>query len=307
MNQYFSRNLREFRLGKNMTQEQVAEKLDVSAQSVSRWECGNTVPDILLLPKIASLYEVTIDDLFREKSVAYDNYAQRLTAVYERTRRIEDFMLAEKEYKKLLKGKDYTINDLRSYGCICQWVMQDYRNKADTLFRRAMSMRRDEFQYYRTKQQYIGFRASVGKINQCIEEQKELVLQDEANVHEWNCLIMAYCSAKDYDSAYKTFLQCEPRFSDNAELYCWGGDICRELKDYEHAFLYWEKSLELDDTFADCLYSMGFCWEELGDYEKAYKVWQQVLRYLERKGFEEELFFVKERLETCRHGKHDSE
>ena len=40
MNITFSDNLRRFRLAKKLTQEQVADSLRVSAQSVSRWECG---------------------------------------------------------------------------------------------------------------------------------------------------------------------------------------------------------------------------------------------------------------------------
>ena len=40
MNDNFSKNLRKLRLEKKLTQEQVAEKLGVSAQSVSRWETG---------------------------------------------------------------------------------------------------------------------------------------------------------------------------------------------------------------------------------------------------------------------------
>lgn len=42
MNDTFSKNLRKLRLDKQMTQEQVADKLGVSAQSVSRWETGGS-------------------------------------------------------------------------------------------------------------------------------------------------------------------------------------------------------------------------------------------------------------------------
>ncbi len=41
-NDHFVKNLRELRLEKGYTQEQLAEKLGVSAQSVSRWECGGS-------------------------------------------------------------------------------------------------------------------------------------------------------------------------------------------------------------------------------------------------------------------------
>ena len=39
----FCRNLKRFRLSKKLTQEQAAERLGVSAQSISRWECGITL------------------------------------------------------------------------------------------------------------------------------------------------------------------------------------------------------------------------------------------------------------------------
>ncbi len=100
MNTVFSDNLKKFRQQKNLTQEQAAEILGVSPHTVSRWECSTTLPDVTMLPKIAKLYCVTIDDFFRETSVAYENYAQRLAAVYEATREPEDFMPADLEFKK---------------------------------------------------------------------------------------------------------------------------------------------------------------------------------------------------------------
>ena len=90
----FSKNLRRLRLSQKLTQEQVAAALGVSAQSVSRWECGATLPDVTMLPAIARLYCVTIDDLYRQDSPAYANYAQRLGCVFEASRKPEDFLQA---------------------------------------------------------------------------------------------------------------------------------------------------------------------------------------------------------------------
>lgn len=56
--------LAELRRAKGMTQEAVAEKLGVSAQAVSKWENDTSSPDITQLPKLADLFEVTIDALF---------------------------------------------------------------------------------------------------------------------------------------------------------------------------------------------------------------------------------------------------
>ena len=56
-------NLKKFRLKGELTQEQLADILGVSAQAVSRWENGTTYPDITLLPIIASYFEITLDEL----------------------------------------------------------------------------------------------------------------------------------------------------------------------------------------------------------------------------------------------------
>ncbi len=47
-----------------MTQEQLAQSIGVSAQSISKWENGTNMPDILLLPVIADLFGVSVDALY---------------------------------------------------------------------------------------------------------------------------------------------------------------------------------------------------------------------------------------------------
>lgn len=48
----------------NLTQNELAEKLFVSYQAVSQWENGNTNPDITIIPNIADVFGITIDELF---------------------------------------------------------------------------------------------------------------------------------------------------------------------------------------------------------------------------------------------------
>ena len=59
--------LRELRLDKNLTQEQLAETLGVSNRSVSRWENGNNMPDLGLLLELSKLYGVGVDEIFDSK------------------------------------------------------------------------------------------------------------------------------------------------------------------------------------------------------------------------------------------------
>ena len=57
------RFLKELRKAKNLTQEQLAERLNISGRTVSRWETGNNMPDISLLVELAELYDVSIPEI----------------------------------------------------------------------------------------------------------------------------------------------------------------------------------------------------------------------------------------------------
>ncbi|MDR2606251.1 MAG: helix-turn-helix domain-containing protein [Oscillospiraceae bacterium] len=57
-------NIKRFRRAKELTQEQLASMLGIVPQAVSKWECGDGLPDITLIPAIAAALNVTTDDLF---------------------------------------------------------------------------------------------------------------------------------------------------------------------------------------------------------------------------------------------------
>ena len=54
------------RTGKGLSQEDLAAKLEVSRQSVSKWETGQSVPDLEKIIKLADLFGVSVDELARE-------------------------------------------------------------------------------------------------------------------------------------------------------------------------------------------------------------------------------------------------
>ena len=69
MNMIVGENLKELRKKKNNTQEELAEFLSVSITAVSKWERGECYPDIELIPKIASYYDVSVDNLLGVKGI----------------------------------------------------------------------------------------------------------------------------------------------------------------------------------------------------------------------------------------------
>ena len=57
--------LKTLRKEKNLSQEQIADKFFVSVRTISRWENGNTLPDISVLIELADFYNIDIRDLLR--------------------------------------------------------------------------------------------------------------------------------------------------------------------------------------------------------------------------------------------------
>lgn len=74
-------NIKLFRKAKDITQEQLAEMLNVSSQSVSRWELGICYPDMEFLPMLAEIFEITVDKLLGVDTIAekkkVDEYLNR--------------------------------------------------------------------------------------------------------------------------------------------------------------------------------------------------------------------------------------
>lgn len=73
-------NLKKYRSQRELTQEQLADVLGVSAQAVSRWENQTTYPDITLLPTIASYFEITLDELMGMEYLKSEEQLKELIA-----------------------------------------------------------------------------------------------------------------------------------------------------------------------------------------------------------------------------------
>lgn len=83
--------LRELRKSKRITQEQLAEKLDISRSKVSSWETNRRDMSITEAIKLANIYEVSLDNLFEIDKITEDEYVK-----------ISD---------KFLKGKNTTLEE----------------------------------------------------------------------------------------------------------------------------------------------------------------------------------------------------
>ena len=89
-----SSNIKRLRLEKNLTQEQLATKLGVSAQAVSKWETSETYPDGALLIPLANELEVSLDELFGNDSVTMADISSKIVKLIHNTEVKERFNVA---------------------------------------------------------------------------------------------------------------------------------------------------------------------------------------------------------------------
>lgn len=116
--------IRELRREENITQEQLAEYLNISCQAVSKWENNVTLPDITLVVPLANFFGVTPDTLFdfdREREEAelkeYEERAQRLNNQGKMRELIALWREACAKYPKDFNCLGKLLNGLFLYAC----------------------------------------------------------------------------------------------------------------------------------------------------------------------------------------------
>lgn len=96
----FNKNLKNIRLKQGLSQKQVADYLNISPQSISKWEKNEALPSIEYLPKLADILKCEINDFFIidrvdsfDLQMLKDFFEFMFEHVYEETKKTEDFIL----------------------------------------------------------------------------------------------------------------------------------------------------------------------------------------------------------------------
>jgi len=298
----FSENLRRLRRAKGYTQEQVADRLGVSPQSVSRWETGATFPDILLLPAIAEHYCVTVDDLFREGVDAYPNYAQRLLAVFSSTLTKEDFQRADQEFRRLFDSGVRTTDDLHGYGVLHEIAMMQCMDQALLAYNEVLSRgpEEDGTLYRRTQLQRIHLLSHAGRDDLNLERLNKLLEERPDDPWTYVLLLAALDFAGQHEECYRQFKTAVARFPDTSELYIFGAGSCKRLGRPEEAIQWLDKGMEMDPDLMDTRYSKAECYEDMGDWARAMEAWNACAAANEARGFTIEAEEPRKRAQECR-------
>lgn len=148
-------NLKYFRKANKLTQLEMATSLFVTPQAVSKWERGESLPDISLIPEIANLFQISISDLWQE----------RMTNLQENSNHLNDTVLQFMKAERLEEINNYFDS----------FLLLDETQKEQTVFK-LLSLHNSDFlieDYY----YYLSSRLKELVVLSLLNEKRYLALE----------------------------------------------------------------------------------------------------------------------------------
>lgn len=135
--------IKRLRLQKGVTQDTLSRALNVSYQTVSKWENGSSMPDIQLLPEIAVYFGCSIDDLFDLSEQAQLDRIENMLEM-EEALSAEEFKQAEAFLKGKLCDKDRKADALRLLAGLMNHKADELRKAAEFYAKEALELSPEE-------------------------------------------------------------------------------------------------------------------------------------------------------------------
>lgn len=272
MNVDVGARIKSLRLSASMTQEQLAQKLGVSAQAVSKWESGTNMPDIQLLPDLSVIFGVTIDELF---DMSDDSRLKRIENMLDldNVRFIpeEEFHRSESYLKKCRSKEELNARATLLLAMLYNKRADEYHDLAKPLAREALILNPDRKDaHWQVFQAENGPGSDWNMINhsELITFYKGVVEkhpEDICNYFWLLDLLIADCrtvEAREYAEKMK-----QVEYSFHYEDYM--GYICQAECDLPAAMDWWQKMLERFGEDWRAIFEYGSIMAKLGRYDTA--------------------------------------
>lgn len=269
--------IKAFRLGASMTQEQLAGRLGVSAQAVSKWESGTNMPDIQLLPELSVIFGITIDSLF---DMTDDSKLERIDNMLCDVRFLseDEFRSTEQYLKDCLSKKALAGEATLLLAALYNKRAQEYHELAAPLARKALAMlpnRKDAHIAVFDAENgpyedwnYVNHHSLIDFYKQVVERHPE----DIRNYFWLLDLLIAdgrTSEARGYADAMKQL-----KHTYHYEIYM--GKICKAECDLPGALKWWQRLTEeypekwnVWESYGDCMAMLCRYEEAIAAYEKA--------------------------------------
>lgn len=238
------KKIKMLRAGKNVTQEKLAQELNVTPQAVSRWENGLALPDIALLPTLSVFFGVRIDDFFELSDDAQFERIENMTEKEDFLSR-GDFDYAERFLKDRMALNPADARSCRYLADLYNHRAEGYRRKASVLAKRSLELE----PRVKAGHSILSYAAEGACWDWCSGNHRELI---------------------DY---YYEFIRKNP---DYCQGYLWLTDNLIADGRLEEARQAVREMAKVEYTYHVPLYE-GHIAARMGDAEAAERIWQKML------------------------------
>ena len=259
--------IKKLRTERGITQEELANKMGISYQAVSKWETNTTTPDIAILPQLALFFGVSMDTLF---SMNQDDYIERIGKMIRDEYSIapENFVWAERYLKGLLSEEKQ--NNIARTLLV---ELYEHRENRDSL---AGGLLCEEGLLIEPSNI-----ALIGKLTRIREKRNEpdrlikfletLYSKNTQNIVVIDALISAYIKYGKYENAADLMKASKKRTIFDV----YNGDIELALGNKESAKSIWISAALANHNDSHLLFEIAERYKKIHDAETALKLYQQ--------------------------------
>lgn len=300
------KKIKTFRIAKSVTQDALAQEIGVTAQAVSRWENGQAMPDISLLPALSVYFGVRIDDFFELSDEAQHERICNMTETEDFIPR-SDFDHAERFLKDKLALDPRDAESLTTLAALYNHRAEGYYRKSEALCKRALEVAPME----KSGHSLLSYAANGACFDWCSCNHRELIdyyyefveknsdfrpghmwlldnliadlrLEEALDVisridrikHDYYPLMMeGYVRGLMGEKEQSEVLFAKALDEEPESLYAWSllGDIRVKQRRYDEAVACFERSAELDPNpgFTDNYLSIAYIREMQGKWAEA--------------------------------------
>lgn len=276
MNIEIGKKIKALRLQKGMTQEELAAKLNMSSQAVSKWENNVTMPDIQLLPRLSAILGVTIDELF---ALTDDIHFERIENMigHEHFISKDDFTYAEQFLKEKLNDDAKKPRCLTLLAELHIHRLQEHRELASRYAKDVLILAPDNKRNHnalRDAENGVIFDWNLSNHRKLIEYYIDFVTNhpDYWPAYVW---LMNYLLADGRCAEARGILEKLNETHPGYLYQLYGGLIYKEEGNLSQAFVLWEQMTELYPHDWQAWSSRGDCMAKLCRYYEAVKYYSK--------------------------------
>ncbi|MCL2774161.1 MAG: helix-turn-helix domain-containing protein [Oscillospiraceae bacterium] len=306
------KTIKKLRTEKGVTQEELAKYLNITFQSVSKWETEAATPDTMFLPQIAIFFGVSIDDLF---SVGDINHFERVDKILSEQGELSEssFLYAKRYLVGLLDENAENVEALRRVIDLYKKRMDSYTETVARYAEQAINVSPDNrdfhFIYARLRgiqwdyepvswrffrfydnfiKKYPDNKEAQINLYRGYEQTNKYEQADEINakINDERTRVMLKADTLirlgRTDEAFEMLDELSKNLSDNIHYFLYEvGERRRRAGHFEKAEWLFEQSQRLYDLSIQpppmsAIYARAFMYDTWGKYEKAIEMWEEI-------------------------------